>query len=50
VITGIVNLTKQVRVRDLNPKDINHLVSVKGIVIRCSDIYPEMKLAHFKCV
>jgi len=25
-------------------------VSVKGIVIRTSDIYPEMKLAHFDCV
>lgn len=38
------------RVRDLNPSDINHLLCVKGIVIRCSDIYPEMKAANFRCV
>ena len=37
------------KMRDLNPKDINHLVSIKGIVIRCSDIYPEMTQAVFKC-
>jgi len=35
--------------RDLNPKDINKLISIKGIVIRCSDIYPEMKDAIFYC-
>jgi DNA replication licensing factor MCM4 len=35
--------------RDLNPKDINKLISIKGIVIRCSDIYPEMKDAVFEC-
>ena len=35
--------------RDLNPKDINKLISIKGIVIRCSDIYPEMKDAIFQC-
>lgn len=35
--------------RDLNPKDINHLMSIQGIVIRCSEIYPEMKDAFFRC-
>ena len=46
---GIINLVKSVRVRELNPKDINHLVQVKGIIIRCSELYPEMKSALFKC-
>jgi len=35
--------------RKLNPRDINKLISIKGIVIRCSDIYPEMKDAAFRC-
>jgi DNA replication licensing factor MCM4 len=35
--------------RALNPRDINKLISIKGIVIRCSDIYPEMKDAVFEC-
>ncbi len=44
------HLRKQARMRDLNPSDINHLISIAGIVIRCSEIQPEMKEAHFKCV
>lgn len=35
--------------RDLEPKHIDKLVSIKGIVIRCSDVVPEMKEACFKC-
>ena len=46
---GIVNLKSTNRMRDLNPKDVNHLVQIKGIVIRCSDIYPEMKDGVFLC-
>ncbi len=45
----VVNLRKPTRMRDLNPKDINRLISIKGIVIRTSDIYPEMKDACFEC-
>lgn len=26
--------------RELAPKDINRLIQIKGIVIRCSEIYP----------
>jgi len=44
------HLRKVTRMRDLNPSDINHLVSIKGIVIRCSEIQPELKEAHFRCV
>ena len=46
---GIFNMKKTTKMRELNPKDINHLISIRGIVIRCSDIYPEMKDAAFKC-
>lgn len=46
---GIVNLKTTHRMRELNPKDVNHLVQIKGIVIRCSDIYPEMKDGVFVC-
>ena len=31
---GITNLKTTNRLRDLNPKDVNHLVQIKGIVIR----------------
>lgn len=35
--------------RDLDPSHIDKLVSIKGIIIRNSDIIPEMKEATFKC-
>ena len=37
------------RIRDLDPSHIDKLISIKGIVIRNSDIIPEMKEAAFKC-
>lgn len=44
------NLRVHHRIRDLDPSHIDKLVSIKGIVIRNSDIIPEMKEACFKCV
>lgn len=35
--------------RELNPNDIDKLVSVKGLVLRASAIIPDMKCAFFKC-
>lgn len=35
--------------RELNPNDIDKLVTVKGIVIRATSIIPDMKVAFFKC-
>lgn len=43
------NLRTHHRIRDLDPSHIDKLVSIKGIVIRNSDIIPEMKEASFKC-
>lgn len=35
--------------RSMNPTDIEKLVSVKGIVIRCSDLVPDLLSAVFRC-
>ena len=43
------NLRKVYRIRELGPSHIEKLVSLRGIVIRNSDIVPEMKEAHFIC-
>jgi len=43
------NLKQKKLLRELNPDDIDKLIAVKGLVIRASDIVPEMKEAHFKC-
>jgi len=50
-MVGITNLEREdiSIMRNLSPKDINRLVCIRGIVIRCSDIYPEMKTAVFRC-
>ena len=43
------NMRTHHKIRDLDPSHIDKLVSIKGIVIRNSDIIPEMKEASFKC-
>ncbi|KAK9320565.1 MCM2/3/5 family-domain-containing protein [Lipomyces orientalis] len=35
--------------RDLNPGDIDKLISVKGLILRSTPIIPDMKSAFFKC-
>jgi len=35
--------------RNMNPSDIEHLITLKGIVIRCSDLMPDMMKALFRC-
>ena len=49
ILTQIINLKDQFRLRALDSKHINKLVSIKGIVIRTSSINPEMKEAYFQC-
>jgi DNA replication licensing factor MCM4 len=36
--------------RDLDPEDIDQLITVSGMVIRTSNLIPEMREALFKCV
>ena len=35
--------------RNLGPSDLDHLVSIKGMIIRSSNIVPELKEAFFEC-
>ncbi|CAI2384395.1 unnamed protein product [Moneuplotes crassus] len=44
-----LNIRHSKLLRHLEPEDIDKLISVRGIVIRTSDIVPEMKEGHFKC-
>lgn len=45
----IKNLKDRVSMRELKPKDINHLITIQGVVTKTSSIFPEMKDALFKC-
>ncbi|KIW14868.1 hypothetical protein PV08_07653 [Exophiala spinifera] len=42
-------LDKTVNMRDLDPADIDKLISIKGLVIRATPVIPDMKEAFFKC-
>ena len=43
------NLPHQIKMRDLDPKDIDQLVSIRGMIIRSSNIIPDLKHAFFRC-
>lgn len=43
------NLDDSVNMRDLNPDDIDRVVSIKGLVIRTTPVIPDMKDAFFLC-
>ncbi len=45
----IVDLKDTHQMRHLAPKQINTMVSLKGIFIRCSEIIPEPKEVFFRC-
>lgn len=42
-------LDNTINLRDLNPGDMDKMVSVKGLVIRTTPIIPDMKSAFFRC-
>lgn len=44
------NAEKTKNMRSLNPEDIDQLITISGMVIRCSIIMPEMREAFFKCI
>lgn len=46
---GIKYLDELTEVKNLGPKNINRLICFRGIVIRTSEVYPEMKKALFRC-
>ncbi|NWS70670.1 MCM4 factor, partial [Crotophaga sulcirostris] len=43
------NALKTRNMRNLNPEDIDQLITISGMVIRSSQIIPEMQEAFFKC-
>ncbi|WBW75186.1 MCM complex subunit Mcm4/Cdc21 [Schizosaccharomyces osmophilus] len=43
------NLERTINMRDLNPGDIDKLISIKGLVLRCTPVIPDMKQAFFRC-
>uniref|UniRef100_A0A6G1SC75 DNA replication licensing factor MCM4 n=1 Tax=Aceria tosichella TaxID=561515 RepID=A0A6G1SC75_9ACAR len=43
------NIDQTYTIRGLNPDDIGKLVTINGMVTRCSSIIPEMVRAFFKC-
>ncbi|CAK9142063.1 unnamed protein product [Ilex paraguariensis] len=46
----IFNLKASTSMRNLNPSDIEKMVSLKGMIIRCSAIIPEIREAIFRCL
>jgi DNA replication licensing factor MCM4 len=42
-------LRDSVRMRSLNPEHVETLLCIKGMVIRCSSIIPDLKQAFFRC-
>lgn len=43
------NIGNRKGMRELNPQDIDKLVSIKGLVIRSTAVIPDLKTAFFKC-
>lgn len=43
------NLDKVKRMRDLDPSDIDQLVALHGMIIRSSNVIPDLKAAFFRC-
>jgi len=43
------NIGKSVNMRDLNPSDIDQLVTIKGLLIRVTPIIPDLQTAFFSC-
>ncbi|XP_025012061.2 DNA replication licensing factor MCM4 isoform X1 [Ricinus communis] len=46
----IFDLKTSTTMRNLNPSDIEKMVSLKGMIIRCSSIIPEIREAIFRCL
>lgn len=42
-------LDQTINLRDLNPNDMDKMISIKGLVIRTTPIIPDMKDAFFRC-
>ena len=43
------NLDEAVNMRELDPSDIDKLICIKGLIIRVSNIIPDMRVGFFTC-
>ena len=43
------NLKEVKTMRDLNPKDIDQMVAVRGMITRTSGVIPDIKMGFFRC-
>jgi DNA replication licensing factor MCM4 len=43
------NLLSSVNLRNLNPEDVDKYICIKGLVIRNSNIIPDLRVAYFSC-
>lgn len=44
------NLHDVKSMRDLNPEDIDKLISIRGMIIRAGSVVPELQRAFFECI
>ena len=44
------NLRECHPVRDLDPTDIDQMIAIRGMVLRCSPVIPDLKQAFFRCM
>eukprot|EP00124_Ichthyophonus_hoferi_P000539 Ihof_evm17s20 gene=Ihof_evmTU17s20 len=44
------NLQDETTMRNLNPDDVDKLVAIRGMVIRCTPVVPDMHMAFFRCI
>ena len=44
------NMESVTCMRNLNPSDMDKLVSIKGMIIRTSNIVPDIQRAYFQCL
>ncbi|KAJ2203459.1 MCM DNA helicase complex subunit, partial [Coemansia sp. RSA 353] len=45
----VYNLGKNTNMRELNPQDLDKLVSVRGMMVRASAVIPDMQKAFYRC-
>ncbi|KAI8971815.1 MCM2/3/5 family-domain-containing protein [Mycotypha africana] len=44
------NLDRSVNMRDLDPQNVDQLITVKGLMIRASPVIPDMTQGYFRCL
>jgi DNA replicative helicase MCM subunit Mcm2 (Cdc46/Mcm family) len=46
----LCNMPAVKSMRELDPRDIDQLITLHGMVIRCAPIVPDMRTAFYECV